>query len=154
MKGLSMPAKSANNAVPALADTVDLSTLNYQELMSLVQGGEGTHIQELDNRVALDKSDLVNVPLFITGIAFGKEDKYDNGGFVVLDIATQSGKVGWITDGSTGIRDQIQRFITLTGEALRLPVWLPKGLTRSDYSYTDDDGKVKPATTFYLNNQE
>lgn len=94
------------------------------------------------------KSRLEGVPLMLLSWRFTNGDQ---GEFVsVLTLArTQSGIEKWIVnDGSTGICDQLRTYTKSKNKHGGLMV--KRGLRRSDYTYTSDDGKEKPATTFYL----
>lgn len=103
-----------------------------------------------------DKDRLINVPFIIIGTRFnqGKE-----GEFVTIALTTKSGEKYIINDGSTGIFRQLAGdpsagepgLVERTG---RPGGWyVPCGLRRSDYE-VEVDGKVRSATTYYLDTSE
>ena len=51
-------------------------------------------------------------------------------------------------DGSAGICEQLARYTKRTGITGGLVV--RQGLRRSDYTYTDEEGNERPASTYYL----
>lgn len=99
-----------------------------------------------------DKATLVGVPLLIlTSEGVDTMRMGDYGPFVTLFIVTEDGRKFILNDGSTGIRDQMHFYWQKTK---RIGGILVKGgLTRSDYTYEDVDGKTKPATTYYLSTE-
>jgi hypothetical protein len=56
------------------------------------------------------------------------------------------------TDGGTGIHDQLGEWLTKSGREVKdvPPMFFKKGLTVSNYDYTDDKGNVSEAHTYYL----
>lgn len=118
------------------------------------QIGDGWHVLD-------DKDQLINVPFVITDYKFAEgrfTDKKtgEKTQFVILRVVTRealttAGKTGkWIvTDGSTGIKDQMGEWVTKKGidlDADKVPALFCQGLTRSDYFTPDGD----PAHTYYL----
>lgn len=92
----------------------------------------------------VDKATLVNTPFVILRMKFNDGD---HGVFVSCEAVTEDGRKVVINDGSTGIRAQCERIHkTAPGQ----PVLVKRGLTRSDYTYIDEKGTSKAATTFYL----
>ena len=53
-----------------------------------------------------------------------------------------------INDGSTGIAAQWQQMVD-AGLA-KVPMLLPNGLRKSEYTYTDPNGEQRPAKTYYI----
>lgn len=96
--------------------------------------------------VVLDKNEknqLVGKGFIVIGAGFHNGDM---GEFVSLHVVTEDGGKFIINDGGTGIKDQAKRYAEkgkLVGLLCR------KGLTRSDYE-TEINGKMTPATTYYL----
>lgn len=79
--------------------------------------------------------------------------------FVSMMVATyneetESLSSDWqiVNDGSTGIKEQLIRYASrYDGQPLLCPpIRLSKGMRKSEYPYTDGDGKVSTATTWYL----
>ena len=99
------------------------------------------------------KRRLIGVPLLFVFWTFNDSDKGDTGEFVSAHVVQldASGKVvgKWIVnDGSTGIYAQLHEYTERTGASQGL--FVPKGLRASDYTITDDGGREKAATTFYI----
>lgn len=91
-----------------------------------------------------DKDRLVKLPFIVLGMKFPTGD---HGEFVVMHIVTKSGEKWIVTDGSTGIYKQAALY---AGKGKTAGLLVPDGLIRSDYKYTDNEGKETPATTYYL----
>lgn len=94
-----------------------------------------------------DKSELVGVPFFIRQI-YIKADQETGAEYAQLFLVTKEHKRYRMTDGGTGIFIQAQGLTERSGRDHSFMV--PGGLRRSDYTYTDGNGKKSPATTFYL----
>lgn len=104
--------------------------------------------------IAKDKSNLVGVPFLILDWRFNKSDHSDERPFVSAAIVTKDGRKLILNDGGTGICEQLTN-VTAQREAKNHPtpqsgLIVKDGLTRSDYSYVNDNGKTSQATTFYL----
>lgn len=109
-----------------------------------------------------DKSKLVDVEFVILGMKFSEGDYGDNG-FVIIHLVTKDGRKCIITDGSSGIRAQAEKY---AAKGLTAGVRFKNGLIRSDFRYVEDKSAAngirivkskdadyadaKPATTFYL----
>lgn len=72
----------------------------------------------------------------------------DHGEFVSVRLVTEGGKKYIVNDGSTGMCKQLSEYTAKTGRNRGMVV--EKGLRRSDYTYTDENGKEKDASTYYL----
>jgi hypothetical protein len=99
------------------------------------------------------KRRLVGVPLLFLMWAFSKSDLNDAGEKVsahVVQLDNTSKVVGKfiINAGSFGIYEQLKEFTERTGESKGL--FAPNGLRVSDYKFTDDEGREKPASTYYI----
>jgi hypothetical protein len=96
-----------------------------------------------------EKGRYVGVPMLLGEWQFRQGD---NGEYVVIRALVQptGQQVRRVvfTDGSTGIMRQLQDVTQRTGKTHGLIV--RHGFRRSDYTYTDDKGVDKKATTFYL----
>lgn len=103
----------------------------------------GTGFAVLPDR---DKSLLVGVEFAIVGWKFYPGTYGD---FVSLHVLTRDGRKIIVNDGGSGICAQMA-LINRKAQGKRAVVRVPKGLTRSDYTYVDDKGKETPASTFYL----
>jgi hypothetical protein len=141
--GGSAIAAVPDSAIDPFNGNVDLSQLDYSQLLDMLDSGEAVHIGELDDTSVVEKADLVGVPMVITA---WRQKASDMGEYVIVNAATPNGKVVF-ADGSTGIKEQLIKF-----DVVGKPIVVPKGLRRSDYTYKDDEGKAIPATTYYLDN--
>jgi hypothetical protein len=142
---------------PVLYHTDDLARVTtFEEAVALaaqVSGGEVLAADtELGDGFAVleskDKRTLIGVPLMFMEWQFNQGDM---GEFVSARVAAKQGNgVGKyiINDGSTGIYRQLQEFSKRTGRSTGL--YARHGLRVSDYKYTDNEGKEKPASTFYI----
>lgn len=72
----------------------------------------------------------------------------DHGEFVAAKIVTVDNKKLILTDGSTGIHQQLSDYSAKSGRYGGM--YVKNGLRKSDYTYTDETGAEKPATTYYL----
>lgn len=135
-----------------LARQVDLSAIQSFEDAIRMLAAEG--VQAVDSTeygdgftLLKDKNSLVGKTFVIVDATLYDGDFGDQ--FAVLYVVTQDGKFV-VTDGSTGIRDQVKR---LGDNAIG--VVCREGLVRSDYTVDLPDpktGEMKPtpATTYYL----
>jgi len=106
--------------------------------------------------VCEDKRQLVRVPFIVLDWRFSEGD---HGRFVSMTVVTRDGRKLIINDGSTGIRQQMEkitedRLKRFEGDLTKAHAGLavPKGLRVSEYVYVDrETGKAKDATTYYLN---
>lgn len=108
----------------------------------------------------IEKKDLVNVPLALFNWTISDPNDSNNKGdgqYLVVRGITQGGKRFRFADGSTGIYQQL---VKLTAQRIRDGYVTPnagliveKGLTKSEYTYTDDKGKKSAAVTFYLSGE-
>lgn len=96
------------------------------------------------------KRRLVDVPCLFLFWSFhlGTQGEFVSAHVVTLGANGDVKDKFIINDGSTGIYAQLKEFTDRTGDSQGM--FVPKGLRASDYTYTDDDGKEKPATTFYI----
>lgn len=112
-------------------------------------------IQGLDVAV---KEDLIGKAFIVTKITVN-EGSF--GPFVSLEYVTRDNHAGVLNDGSSGIMAQCVAYIDAKGLSTGdgktydlvdagMPLKSSRGLRKSDYEYTDDKGKVIPASTFYM----
>jgi hypothetical protein len=99
-----------------------------------------------------EKDQLIGKPMLLVNWLFAKGDFGEQSEFATIRLATQSVAGDLlkyiIVDGSTGLCRQLHEFTTETGRSGGIVVG--KGLTRSDYTYTNDNGEEIPASTYYL----
>lgn len=151
-----MPPKKSNSdvVVPGTELSVEeLAGLNsFQDALSLLQdkyGAESVAVadQELgDGFKLLENKDQLNGVGFIA--VNWDFHQGDHGEFVTVKVMTEDGQKYIVNDGSSGIRDQLMAYTAKSGK--QAGMFCRKGLRRSDYTYTDDDGKTKPAKTYYI----
>lgn len=108
----------------------------------------------VDDYVKLDlKEQLVNIPFWVNKWWFSEGDQGEYATMQCLvsrEIMTPTGPTRKIviTDGSTGIFQQLRKITMSTGQSTRLIV--RNGLRVSRYTVDTDEGE-KNAETFYLN---
>lgn len=91
-----------------------------------------------------EKKSLIGVPFVIYRIDRKMGDY--NREFVTVHAITKDRTVIVFNDGSTGVCDQLKGQ-TASPDS---PIFCPKGLRVSRYTYEDDDGNKSPAETYYL----
>jgi len=96
-------------------------------------------------KLLTNKSTLIGVGFFAVAWNFTMGD---HGEFVAVKAITKDNQKLVITDGSKGIYEMLVNYSKQTGRYGGL--FVPNGLRKSDYTYTDDKGDEKAATTFYL----
>lgn len=125
-------------------ETTLLRQLTFEQADPTNAGGvtikdEFSHLQDEDKNI------LVGTHFRILDLSF--KDNGDFGPHVTVWIITRENLKFVFTDGSTGIFRQLR---TMREARAPLPYDVPKGLRRSDYQYTDADGRKRPAHTYYL----
>lgn len=95
-------------------------------------------------RVLEDKSRLVKTPFIVLGYKFAQGD---NGEFVIIHAVTDRDEKLIITDGSTGIKEQMKKY---QSHGIHAGLLVRDGLVKSDYTFKDENGNDRPATTYYL----
>ncbi len=156
-------SQSVEKSTPLFSDTSLRDVKTYGDALSLLQEVNVTLISTKDLGIGFDilknKDQLIDVPFVILDSVLNKGE---NGFFVSLYVVTEKGDKLIMNDGSTGIRKQVVEFYQLlnnvtldpasaVGTHLLQGVQVPSGLTRSDYTYTDEKtGEAKSATTYYL----
>lgn len=134
----------------ALRSNAEIDKMPFDELVKLLGDAGGiVHVTELDDRVRFAKEDLIGKPLIITGWKFSTGDL---GTYSVCNITTTDNQHGFFADGSTGIRDQLQKWTQDMGGVR--PIYAPKGLRSSKYMADDGKGNKIPAETFYISNEQ
>lgn len=154
---------AANAAIVRNAnfDTDSLRNIeSFDDAIALVREQFGD-VQTVSDSVLSDgfslaeKESLEGKPFLIVDFRFNEGD-YGND-FVSVNAIEQlpGGGIRKVVfnDGSTGVRDQLRKFQDETGRSGGL--YVKRGLRASRYKYTDpNDGKEKPAVTFYLDTSE
>lgn len=129
---------------------------SFDDALALVNDVFGGHVVEADKELGSgfslldDKNRLIGVPFVAVKIDFHKSELNEEGEFVTLHVVTQDGRKHVVNDGSSGIYAQIKELWSRKPDLVGLPLMVRRGLRRSDYTYMDDKGNAKPATTFYL----
>lgn len=126
--------------VSTFDEALDLALGEYGELVD-ASDEIGTGV-ELVNK---DKDSLIGVKLVILELRYNESDI---GEFVSALAVTEHGRKVVINDGSEGIYKQLKTWSDRTGR--RGGLLVKAGLRRSDYK-KEVDGKLIPATTYYLN---
>lgn len=98
-----------------------------------------------DGFAVVRKEELVNAPFVIVDYKFADGDFGTP--FAILRVVTKDGRKAIFTDGSTGVRAQMQ---DLDKRGISGGVLVKNGLTVSEYEYIDAEGNKTPAKTFYL----
>lgn len=124
-------------AITSYADVMRLFNESGVAVVSTEDFGDGFKLT--------NKPELVGVPFIIVDYKFASGDFGND--FAIVRLVTEDGRKCIVTDGSTGIRDQLTKYMS---KGIMNGLRVPRGLVRSDYEYTDDKGKQIPATTFYL----
>lgn len=108
----------------------------------------------------VEKKALINKALMLaTWSVSNPEESGDfEGQYIVVRGITKDGKRFRFADGSTGIFRQL---VKLTRERVQngsatpnAGLYVPGGLTVSQYDYVDEKGKKSKAETYYLSNAE
>lgn len=134
-------ASDALAGITSFADAVDLAQ-NVYGIDNVVEAADvlGDGFKMLENKVT-----LIGVPFFAVSWNFTAGD---HGEYVAVRVVTQDDKKLVITDGSKGIYEMLANYSKSSGRYGGL--FVRKGLRKSDYTYTDDKGEEKAATTYYL----
>lgn len=150
------PTKELDNVRTEIG-TEELRELSsFQDAIKLAQetlGAEVISSTDLGDGFALlkdeEKDGLIGKPCMFVTWRFADGDY---GEFVSAHVMVELGKDKYakyiINDGSTGICAQLRDLTDRQPDSRML--FAPKGLRRSDFTYTDGDGKSKPAHTYYV----
>lgn len=145
---LTQPDGFTNDELRSLNTLEDISTiLGGQVVNAADEMGNGFTIMEKEQ-----KDRLCGVPLVILSWSVNVGD---HGLFVsayVAELNKQGQVVGkWIVnDGSmkSGLGQQLKELTDEKGMVRGL--FVPNGLRRSDYEYTNDKGETAPTSTYYI----
>lgn len=132
------------------------SVTSFDDALALMQEAYGvvTRSDEFGDgfNVLEDKMKLVGVPFAIIDSSLHESKEIMRDGkpaiFSVLRVMDKDSRKWVITDGSTGICEQIKEWRAKTGR--RGGFVAMKGLRVSQYDYQDEKGNVTKASTFYL----
>lgn len=107
----------------------------------------------------VEKKTLINKTLMLATWTISEPGKGDfEGQFIVVRGMTKDGQRFSFADGSTGIYRQLVRLTeTRVKNGAATPnagLYVPGGLTVSEYEHTDEKGKKTKAQTYYLSNAE
>lgn len=140
------------NTQPILSDEQRADIKSFDDAMALFaqQGMAVSSITDYGDgfQAGADKSDFVNVKFVIVDLKIVSGEKSDYGSdFAVVWIVTVDGRKAILSDGGTGVCEQVK---TLISRKAALPIMCEKGLTVSEYDYVDEKGKKTPAKTYYF----
>lgn len=147
---------SVANITPQVSDDLLANITSFDDALAVVNDVFGGHVVEADKELGTgfavldDKNRLLGVPFVAVKIDQHASELNGGGVFVSLHVVTQDGRKYILNDGSTGICAQIEELWKRKPELQGLPLMVRRGLRRSDYTYMDESGKAKPATTYYL----
>lgn len=124
--------------ITTFQQAIELATDKHGQLLDSLDLGDGFASKE--------KSELVGVPMVILEWQNGKNTSY--GDFLIVKVVTDKNEKVVFVDGSTGIKQQLDVITENSGRTGG--ILAREGLRVSEYTYTDDDGKEKPAKTYYI----
>lgn len=141
-------------ALPDISDS-DLRNLTSLEDIQRVVGGKVENAADYGNGFSIleDKARLCDVPIVF--LAWSRHEG-DHGDFVsayCTELNKQGQIVGkWIVNDGSMKSGLARQLLDMTEkEGIQRGLFVPNGLRRSDYKYTDEaTGEVKPATTYYI----
>lgn len=154
--------REANEAAVAVVNATELS-FNEEQLGQITSiedafaalAGAGIGVSGIENFgsgfVLTEKDQLQGAEMLLLQWRFSDGDF---GPFVSVVALTRDGRRVIFNDGSTGVYQQL-RTVTRTrmgnGEAnMQAGLTATKGLKKSTYNYQDDQGVMRPASTYYL----
>lgn len=129
--------------IQSFEDAAALLATRYETILDSDDLGDGFELVK-------DKTKLVGTTmLLVSWRIMDTDDKMEFGEpWVIVRAVTEDSRKIVFVDGSTGIRDQL---IGVTASSGRTGGVLARdGLRVSEYTFTDDTGKTKPAKTFYI----
>lgn len=155
------PAGTDLDSVPTNAD-LNTWLPDFEELAAAIQeaGADNVFVGSPYTLLNKDKDVLVNEPFIIRRFIFvakpNPSDPRIMNDVAIVHVVSKSKGLFVMTDGSTGIRDQLIALEAQRTEANLVPnanILVPNGLTRSDYDakIDGDTGEViRPAGTTYF----
>lgn len=139
---------------PRLFTDEELTGLSsWQQIENLIKdvGIPAADLSDLGNGFEIlsdrAKDRLISVPFYILDWRFNKGEQSDQ--FVSVMVMTKGGEKLVVNDGGMGIYRQM---VSLTEKLQggRAVLLVPKGLSRSDYTYVNSNGEDRPASTYRL----
>lgn len=122
---------------------------NFEDALLAIEATFGALVDasELGDGYQLikEKDQLIDTPFIIVDFKFANGDFSE---FVAVKLVTEDSRKLVLVDGSTGICAQLKSLATKYNRYGGVVV--KGGLTRSDYTFTDEKGKESPAKTYYL----
>jgi hypothetical protein len=112
-----------------------------------------------DEWPVVEKKTLINKPFLLATWVVSEPGKGDfENQYIVCRGITKDGKRFRFADGSTGVFRQLAKLTeerVVNGSATpNAGLFVPGGLTVSQYDYKDEKGKTTKAETYYLSNAE
>lgn len=145
--------KAIATAIPQYRDSDLQQITSFDDAIALIteqygQGGIISADEVLGAGFALlqNKDHLVGVPFVIMKWQF-HPGKFATD-FCTALVVTVNNQKYIVNDGSTGFAKQLREYTEVSGRQGGMVA--RKGLTRSDYTYTDDKGEDRPASTYYI----
>lgn len=130
--------------IQSFEDAIALAQEIYGELASSDELGNGF--------VMVEKETLLGVPFVVVDTSVKPSEKFKRDGqpslWAIIRAVTKDHKKVIITDGSTGLCQQIIQWRTEKGKTGGFMAF--HGLRKSEYEYTDEKGNTSPATTYYI----
>lgn len=114
-----------------------------------------------DGFAPVDKKDLVNVPFIVLKATLHDSKDFLGSQFALVRVMTKDGRKLFFTDGSTGVKAQVEMLIA-NRQGGASGVYCGRGLTYSEYEPENEDGEkiTDPKTgnpikakTFYFDTQ-
>lgn len=146
-------ANTGNGIVPVYRNDDLQGIETFEDALALMREQYGdtgviTADEVIGNGFALlsNKDHLIGVPFALVKWQF-YPGKFANN-FVTIMVVTSEGKKYLVNDGSKGLCAQLEALTETNGRQGGMVA--RKGLTRSDYTYVDEQGKENPASTYYL----
>lgn len=155
--------ETVNESIPEMdskyspAEFRAMGEMSWDDILSTVAEKEGGIVdaaEELgDGFVVIEKNKLVGKSFIILNVMFPESDRLDADGsplrFAVVRIITEDKERYVFTDGGSGVYATLDEWCTTAGKTGGLLV--RGGLRKSEYTYTDGNGRKQPAVTYYLN---
>lgn len=136
-----------------LNDTIDFAEYAAQLDGTSTQDGGDVFVASPYTVINKDKDMLLSKPFILRNVSLSKDDDTEQE-YIVGHLVTKDNELYVMTDGSTGIKDQLVKLINKRkSDGHPTPnqgIVIPNGLRKSEYFHVGEDGKKQPATTYYL----
>lgn len=144
-------AKESNTPVLSDVDAMEQVT-SWSDAIATIQS-QGIEVTVVDEFTLVEKDVLVGKPFVVLSYSFSA-GSYSKS-FVSVRVMTEQNEKLVFNDGSTGVRDQLQR---LADKGIQTGILCSHGLRVSEFFYNEDTKETsnvpkdgfKPASTFYL----